>query len=238
METLITRYPVSFTDAAALPVLIPAAPSAGVDTYSHRWIPARSDLAAGSSISVLPNEVKNGAGLAQGTTARRPVLTRAGDEAWITFDGVDDALSVAFAAPQPFSFAMVTRLRSTTAKTLLRMGGALQVVSDPASTGDKYTVRGGPANIGVAVNPADGAWHLLAGVYSSASSLAYADGVSKAGDGGTLAATLLSFGDTTVGVGNTDYDIAEIIIWPTALTLSQLGQVRTAMRAAHPTLLS
>lgn len=243
MDTLITRYPVAFTgDAANLPLITPATPSAGVDTYSDRWIANRSTLAHGAAIDTLPNQVAGRLALSQGVAALRPLMQRAGDEAWMKFDGVDDYIRAAITANQPFTVAMVARIRSTSAKTVARLSTAaptVQLVSDPAALTKKFSVRA-TTTIGnaSAANPADGLWHFLAASFNGASSVSAMDTDIVTGDVGAGTMGVLSLGDTSVGVGNTDFDVAEVIYWPTALTTAQTQSVRDAMRSSHNTLLT
>jgi len=239
MDTLITRYPVAFTDAADLPVIVPALPSVGVNTYDNRWTLSRSTALHGAALATVSNEVDGGLSLAQASVALRPLIQRAGDEAWMKFDGADDWIGLTgFARAQPFTVSMVARVRSEVSKTAIRLtssGTSVQVVT----TGGATPITDMRATSTVKIDGADstdGAWHVITASYNGASSVIAFDASTNTGTTGAGDATVLTFGNSSVGVGNTDYDIAEIITWPHALTAPQTQTVRNALVAAHPTL--
>lgn len=252
---ILTTYPVSFASSSGLPkvtVAVPPVPppSAGVDTYSHRFIANRSSLGADAAIDSLTNEVTDGSPLVQATSANQPLLRRNGAEAWIDFDGVNDSLKLAtFAPTSGFTVAIIARVQSTAFATMVNLmntgGTDMQMVSQPQAASAKFDIRNNPTSrlalSDTAKNPGDGSWHMLAGVFNGASSVAAFDTVSTNGAIGTGNANRFSIGDTNmVAVGGVvpNYDVAEVIIWPTALTGAQLtGTVFPALKAAHPTLL-
>lgn len=252
---ILTKYPVSFTGSTGLPQITVAAPpapapSAGVDTYSYRFIANRSSLGVDTPIESLANEVTSGAPLVQSIIGSQPLLRRSGAEAWIDFDGANDSLKLATFAPTAgFTVAIVARVQSTAFATLVNLTNAggtdMQMVSQPLAGSAKFDIRNNPtarlALSDTTKNPGDGNWHVLAGVFNGASSVVAFDGLSTAGAIGTGNANRFSLGDTNMGaLGGVipNYDVAEVIIWPTALTGAQLtGTVYPALKAAHPTLL-
>lgn len=252
---ILTTYPVSFASSTGLPQVTPSAPyvppaSAGVDGYSFRFIPARSPLGADAPVASLTNEVSGGLALVQATTAAQPILRRSGSDAWIDFDGVDDFLKVASFAPAgPVTVALVARVQSTAFSTMVNLtnspGIDMQMVSQPLAGSAKFDIRANPTGrLGLSdtsKNPGDGNWHVLAGVFNGSTSITAFDGLSTAGAIGAGLANRLSFGDTNMGgLGGVqaNYDVAEIVVWPSALTGAQLtGTVYPALKAAHPTLL-
>ncbi|MBT2587961.1 hypothetical protein [Arthrobacter sp. ISL-95] len=241
MDTFITRYPVAFTNAAAnLPLIRPAAPSAGIPGYSYRYIPSRSALGHGAAVASLTNEATGGAALAQAVTGARPLLQRVGDEAWMKFDGTDDFMNVGtIAATGTFTFALVMRVRSQSDKTLVNLTTSGSPVSQMVGGATKLDIRYGSTILAVpSPTPADGSWHFAMASLNGASSVITMDAKTASGTVGAASVTGLALGNSLAGVGFADYDVAELIAWPTAMTTAQAQTVRAAMIANHPTLLS
>jgi len=252
---ILTKYPVSFAGSTGLPQITiatppPPPPTAGVDTYSYRFIPSRSTLGVDTPVDSLTNEVTNGAPLVQSIIGSQPLLRRNGSEAWIDFDGVNDSIKLAtFAPTSGFTVSIVARVQSTAFATLVNLtnpgGTDMQMVSQPQAGSAKFDIRNNPTSrlalSDTTKNPGDGNWHVLSGVFNGTSSVVAFDGISTAGAIGTGNANRFTLGDTNMGsLGGVipNYDIAEVIIWPTTLTGAQLtGTVYPALKAAHPTLL-
>lgn len=246
--TLLTRFPGVVANPSGHKVVV-GPPSAGVDDYAHRWIASRVDpsVAADTPVASVP-DLGGSLPLAQSTAGAQPILRRAGAEAWLDFDGVDDSLRATFssAQAQPFSFAMVARFQSTTTKTFARFGplDVQAVVSDSNNTA-RIDVRPSTSTKSAltAGAPIPGSWHFIAGRFLGAAggSQVVLDDVASVGSAafGTaaVAASMVSVGDSAVGgVGFLDFDLAELITWGRAISVVEAATVRAAMKANHSTL--
>lgn len=226
------------------PVYVPPYTPPAVTVSSglvRRYVPqSLGDSKLNTKITALANEYP----IAGVDDVLKPVVSnsggtyrKAGNMAFLEFDGVGDRMySLAFSQPQPFSAAIVYKLRSTGAtKAILSLsnGTPSSPILRRESTG-AVTFSAGVARTVTPATDLGTGWHIAYVSVNGASSIIGIDGTTITADPGAN-----SIGGLRIGQGPTDYsdiDIAEILLWNRALTAGELESVRTDMKASHSAL--
>lgn len=161
----------------------------------------------------------NGRHATQATSGSRPtIVTNALNGRQVRrFDGINDFLQCAMSLSQPYSFFGVFKLNSS-------LQNKLRLID---ATPNRYSVNNNNpslfvnsfAGANVSVSPAGTNARIFSSVINGLSSLAALDGVATIGNSGTnsLGSTLY-FGTNFDSTQWHDGDIAEILVFPTALS--------------------
>lgn len=205
----------------------------GVSGFTHRYAPSLMSEADGTTISTL-NDIVGTHNLTNGGAGTRTVKVDA--TAGIKYLEVKGTGSAAISAPAgtalsgPITVAMVVRMAS--APNSAARVGPYQFYKAANGWAGFYDATGGTKAVDVS---ADAGWHLITGTLNGTSTEWDYDGVVK-GAGGILGTSTPAV--TSVGGNSTDVatDLAELIIWPTALTTAQRATIRTNMKAQYPSL--
>jgi len=223
------------------PVYVPPTYSLSVTGASRRYVASSlADSKVGTVITQLdsvgePGEPKFLRPVVSGSGA---TLRNAGGVKYLEFDGVANRMYVpAFTVAQPYTFAVVYKLRSTgTSKVILSL-----INGTPASPTLRREANGNIVfDAGSAQPVVPGAalgttWHLAYISVNGASTIIGIDGTTATpGTPGTGSVTGLR-----IGQGASDYsdiDVAEVVMWDRALTSGELASVRTDMKAQYAAL--
>lgn len=232
--------PIVAANIGPAPSYTPTVHALTVTGASHRYVASTLDASAvGTRISNLgsvgePGEPK----------FLRPVVTGSGatlrDAAglkYLEFNGTSDRMYVpAFTVNQPYSYAIVYRLRSTGAdKTVLSLinGTPANPVMRRAANGNVLLDAGTALQFAPTTDLGTG-WHIMYASVNGATSIVGVDGQTATGNAGALAMTGLRIGQGAVDFS--DIDVAEIVGYDRALTGPELAQVRTDMKAEYTVL--
>lgn len=191
-------------------------------------VAAWTDLAGGTPLTV------NGQG---GTASTAPVLASDGGVPAMEFTGTA-SLGTAMPLNQPHTIVVCARTVGTpsalgvlTGGTASSPGRSSQFI-DP-STGPQWRSNAG-ASLGSTVNASAVDYQVITTVFNGASSVMRVDGVETTGTTGTDARTILTLATWSgAGANRLACRIAEILVFPFALDLTQRAAVETAVRAGR-----
>lgn len=229
--------------AASTTIPLPAAPTAHPVTvagFTRRYLPKMlSTSLLGTVVTSVPDQTGAGPALAPVVTGSGATYNTAGGMSYLTFDGVANRMSAALTQAQPYTIAMVYRMKTAaTSRALasLNNGAPLnpQFVRD--STGGVYMYSGTGTPLKTTTPGTATDWHFAYAIVDGANTVVGVDGnVGTAYDSGAATVTGLRLGE---GAGSvfTDYDVAELLFWPTALTTGNMATVRADVKAGHPAL--
>ena len=215
----------------SLPILLP---KVGVAGAGYRWAARTLTAADGTAVTSWP--ASNGTLLTSASTTVAPVVATSsvGAVKCLSFDGVNDLMSLAAITGQR-SVSIVMRVTATN-------GTNTGVMSDTAD--DISVVRNGSNNWGVFApgtgaaaggTETSGAWHQVSFKLSATAVSIYIDGTFVAtgtSNGGSLTSLKLGYGGGVFG----KFEVAEIIAWPTELIGADFAAVQTELRKVYTTL--
>lgn len=234
-QALIFRAPSAMTAPGSAPRLLHSLTNAGA---SRRFVASTAGVAAGAAVTSLADLAGSGVPLVKNSaiTTSAPTLRTTGTLSYLEFDGVDDRMDSQTATPihaQPVTAMVVGRFRvlPTTLTPILNLhtnpsGRHLGVNSTGFLTGQFPTT----ATSTIAVNTS---WHVYTIVANGATSVIGLDELEYTGDLGTGSTASITLGRDGTGTGYGKIDIAELIMWPSALSLSQRQAERANLKAAY-----
>jgi len=194
-----------------------------------------SDSLLNGAVTSLPSSAAG----SDGTDYLRPVVTGSGATykktdgmAYLSFNGTDQRMFIpAFTQADPFTMAIVYRLRSTgTLKTIASLNNSTPVTAtqlaraaDGSITFDGLTRDAPYSGTG---------WRVGFLASNGANSIVGLDGAYITG---TMAGTDVGGLRIGEGVGTfSDIDVAEVLLWNTALTADEIRVLRNDLAAGHP----
>jgi hypothetical protein len=215
----------------SLPILLP---KVGVAGAGYRWAARTLTAANGTAVTSWPST--NGTLLTAASSTVAPVVATSavGSVKCLSFDGVNDLMSLAALTAQR-SISLVMRVTATN-------GTNTGIWSDTAD--DISLIRNSSNNWG-AFAPGAGAaaggsettslWHQVSIKLSASAISIYIDGTFLAtgtSTGGALSSLKLGFGGGVAG----KFEVAEIITWPAELIGADFTAVQTELRKVYTTL--
>lgn len=233
-QALILKAPSAMSAPGSAPRVVHSLVNGGA---SRRYLASVAGVAAGAAIISVPDLAGSGISLvkAAGATAG-PTMRASGRLSYMEFDGVDDRMDSQIAGPvlaQPITVLAVGRFRVTPVVTqpLFNMhtnAGGRQLAA--TSTG---FLMGQFSTTITSTIPIDTDWHVFTLVANGASSVMGKGETEEIGNLGTASSASITLGRDGAGTGFGKIDIAELIVWPSALTLSQRQAERASLKAAH-----
>lgn len=232
VDALIIRTPGAMTSPGNAPQHVhPLLKSGAV----RRFYAGASPIAVGAPMQTLADLQGSGYGLAAATTGAAPTRQIDGGIHFVKFDGVDDRMDSVSgpALNQPVTVMALGRFHAVA-------GTAQPLVNLHTSQGGRYVgmssggfLAGQFSTTVVSTTPVDFNWHIFTLVANGASSVIGLDNTETTGDMGTSGtATSITIGRNGA-TGFSQIDLAEVIIWPTALTLAERQAERSNLAAAH-----
>lgn len=200
-----------------------------------------SALADGAAVSSWTDSSGNARHAVQATGGNQPICKEAivNGKDVVRFDGVDDFLRASFTLVQPEHIFIVCRWRATSATTDHIIDAAATVFGGTLWQDSGTTVKAysGTATLTVAASGSD-SWRQYAILFNGAGSETRVDGGTAVT--GNLGA--LNMGGLTIGSGggsgvaqSAEADVAEILIFPTALSNDDRIAVEGYLRGRYAT---
>jgi len=229
--TIKRTFATNFTggNSATLPYLNH---STGVAGVNHRWMASRQAGADGATITAL-TPVTGALALSSNGTAPTLQTDEYGNRC-IRFDGVDDILSASgLGDVQTVTVVARVKAASGTDQGIVHTGGAY---ANRTGTTTKVFVAGSTSKF-PAVDTSGPKYHVISIAANGSTSRYAVDGLSAeiGASTGVLSEVTLGRASTTI-FGN--LDIVEAFTYPTALTLADLANIRTAMSSKYGTALA
>lgn len=211
----------------------PAIPTSGLVAH-HRAVDM--PLADGAAATAWKNRVSGGAALS--VTSGSPTFRSVDGHQYITFDGVDDAMSeTGILLAQPSTLIVVGRYRNTTSGQYLigptQSGGNRNTL---ANNGGKYNLYAGNPSLTSTVS-VDTVWHLFRAQFNGTSSINAVDTTVTAGQGGPESRRGIRIGQNEQATAFSAVDIAEVIIYNRVLTSDEVAAISAAMTGYYKGLL-
>lgn len=233
-QALILKAPSAMTAPGNAPRVVHSLVNGGA---SRRYLASAAGVVAGAAVTSVPDLAGSGVALvkAAGATAG-PTMRASGRLSYMEFDGVDDRMDSQTAGPvltQPITVLAVGRFRQmpTVTQPLFNLhtnAGGRQL----AATSTGY-VMGQFSTSVTSTIPVDTNWHVFTLVANGASSVLGKDETEEISNLGTASSASITLGRDGAGTAYGKIDIAELIIWPAALTLSQRQAERASLKLAH-----
>ena len=233
----VVTYAVTTFDAVASPIL---------DLGPGLWLKpeALSALSGGAAVATWPDSSGDGVDVTQATGAQQPLYQTAQQNGLpaVVFDGVNDWLTRA-------AFKLPTKAASVFVVSRLDAAGSYPDMMSYGLTGTEIEFRYSAAtgqpewvtNLGNTVAPTAvtlGAWHQFTGMADGASRSFWVDAalISSVADAFTpTASNILGIGSRSSGVSMFGGAIAEMLIFPYALTTAQRQTVEAYLKAKWAT---
>lgn len=232
VNALVLRAPTAMSAPGAAPRIVhPLLKSGAI----RRYLASTSTVAAGSVAQTLTDLTGSGATLSAATTGASPTMRESGAIRYLEFDGVNDRMDSSSGPTnaQPLTLMVVGRFQGANKAaqilTNLHANAGGRAIS---RTSGGFIQAGFPTGVTTTI-AADNNWHVFTMVANGASSLAAMDSTSQTADFGTGAAGGMTLGRNGDGVTFDTINIAEIIVWPTALTPTERAAEIANLKAAH-----
>lgn len=206
-------------------------------TNLRGWYKSDVGITIATGVSQWDDQSGNGNHLVQATGGAQPVVTAAainGRDA-ITFDGVDDVLTVTFALAQPLTFfAMIRQDTWTNGDILLNA----KTVSAAVAIQQLTTTPGIGLNAGAVLGPTSSlvlsTFGLVTGIFNGASSVIQVNNIAEtAGAAGANVPTGISAGARGDGTAFAACAIAEIICMAAVATAGERANMRAYSQARY-----
>lgn len=212
----------------------------GVPGAVNRYVVSQTAVLNGGTIASLNDQYGTAnLALASSGTVLPTITTIGGDKVMTEVAATTNALRATATQGAPFSFAVVVKSSSKSHNFAVVDGYRLQVASNGTWALDGYASAGS----GFVTLPWADGFHVVFGICDGANSR-LGVGTTRSSTAGTiLTADSANYGSRIMlGSGTTNSDstvsmqIAEMNVWPFALTPTQQAAHVTAMQAAHPDL--
>lgn len=185
-------------------------------------------------------DIINGRSALQVTTTKQPLVSTnaaLGGQAVLRFDGVDDNLQCPFTLQQPYTVY-------SAAQVLVEASGCTIYDGVASNTSGRLQDKGSPDNTGMFANGTTGALlfnvvvtspHYLRVLWNGAAGAVSVDGgANQAGDDtNNTAPNGITIGSVAGGTAACNMDVAEIMIFPGALSAGDISTVNAYMKRRY-----